>query len=186
MRARAPFLLLASVLLAASSAAPAETRPWTVRLHIAYGPAGGPSDFLRALESHALALVETEGCGAQLTLDPDAPVDAVWKVRVLDLQEESRYDETIYGRHSADREPGRERLVTAEIRFDLESSLEPETGAPGKSKRLRVRESVRPLGPGERPEEEARARALRRGAEDLARVFCKGLRKARRDTGAVR
>lgn len=185
MRARAPLLLVASVLVMASSALSSEKRPWTVRLDIAYGRAGGPSDLLRSLESHVLALVETEACGARLTLDPDAPVDAVWNVRILDLQEESRYDETIYGRHSADREPGRERLVTAEIRFDLESSLEPGTGSPGKSKRLRVRESVRPLGPGERPEEEARARALRRGAADLARAFCRGLRKARRETNTV-
>ncbi len=185
-RLRFQFLLLASVLLGVSTGVSSESAPWTVRLDIAYGRAGGPSDLLRALESHALALVETEACGATLTLDSDAPVDAVWRVRVLDLEEETRYDETIYGRHSADREPGRERLLTAEIRFDLESSIETTPGTPGKSKRLRIRESVRPLGPGERPEEEARARALRRGAADLARAFCKGLRKARRETGTVR
>lgn len=179
-------LLLVSVLVSADRALASESDTWTVRLEVAYGRAGGPSDFLKALESQTFALAETEACGARITLDPDAPTDAVWRVRVLDLEEETRYDESIYGRHAADREPGRERLLTAEVRFDLESSIEPAAGKTGKAKRLRIRESVRPLGPGERPEEEARARALRRGAGDLARAFCKALRKTRREADRAR
>lgn len=167
-------LVLGLVPAAADPAMGAEPVPWTVRSDVRWAEGGGTESVREAVERAAVESATEANCVAGVSADPSREADLLWTVLLVELEEETLYDDSIYGVQTPG-EPGKELLYTARIRIRLVSQVSrSEGGASERAKRIYVEESRRPRIRGENTSGELRADVVRRVRGELGKALCRG------------
>lgn len=168
-------VVAALVLLCASGPTLAKTHPFSVRLDVRWGEEGGAESVREAVERAALESAATAACVGSVSDAPETEADLVWRVVLEELEEETIYDDSVYGVQTPG-EPGKDLRRTARIRLDLVSQVSRvDGGASDRARRIRIDESRRPRMVGEDTAEALRAEAVRRLREELGRSLCRGV-----------
>jgi hypothetical protein len=172
---QAAFLVLALLLHSAGSdaALASEPVPWTVRADVRWAEGGGTESVREAVERAAVQSATEANCVAGVSADPSRAADLVWTVLLVELEEETVYDESIYGVQMPG-EPGKELLHTARIRIRLLSQVSRgDGGASERAKPIHVEESRRPRIGGEDTAGALRADVVRRVRGELGKALCR-------------
>ena len=174
---------LASVLalaIAAGTAVAGDPEARSVRLDVRWGSGGGTEAVRDAVERAALQAATVEVCVSEVSADADFQADLVWRIVLIELEEETLYDDTVYGVQIPG-EPGKEMDRTVHIRLDLSSQVVAADGSlSDKVRPVRIEESRRPRRPEENTAADLRADAVRRLQRELGKSLCRGAKRLSR------
>lgn len=182
---RAPVLAASIALVSAfpDVTVAAEPVPWTVRAEVRWSHEGGTESVREAVERAAVRAAGEAGCVSRVTPDPAPEAELLWTVLLVEIEEETVYDDSVYGVQTPG-EPGKDLLFTARIRLDLVSRVSrADGGASERAKRIHFEESRRPRMRGEDTAAQLRADAVRRVRLELGKALCRGAERLYRKAG---
>ncbi len=147
--------------------------PWTVRADVRWADGHGTEAVREAVERAAVQAANEAGCVLEVRVDPPGEADLLWTVLLVELEEETVYEDSIYGVQTPG-EPGKDLLRTAHLRIHLVSQVSRSSGdAPERARQIHVEDSRRPRVSGEDPSEQLRSDVLRRVRGELAKALCR-------------